>query len=42
MEKKINKYWFSCGRKSGFGLGFNISTYGCYLDLGFWYVAFDF
>lgn len=41
-EKKIGKYWFAWGRKSGFGIGFNISKYGWDIDLGFWYIAQEF
>ena len=36
-QKKIGKYWFSAGRKTGFGIGFDISKYGWSIDLGFWY-----
>lgn len=42
MEKKINKYWFSAGRKSGFGIGFDISKYFIEIELGFWYVGLEF
>jgi hypothetical protein len=42
MEKKIGKYWFACGRKSGFGIGFNVSKYGLDMDLGFWYLGVEF
>ena len=36
MEKQIGKYWFAWGRKSGFGIGFDINRYHWSLDLGFW------
>jgi hypothetical protein len=42
MEKKVGKYWMSYGRKSGFGLGFDVSKYGWSLDLGFWYIGGEF
>ena len=42
MEKKIGKYWFNWGRKSGFGIGFSISKYGIDLDLVFWYIGLEF
>ncbi len=42
MEKKIGRYWFACGRKSGFGIGFNVSKYGLDMDLGFWYIGVEF
>lgn len=41
MEKRVGKYWFSYGRKSGFGIGFNISTYSIDLDFGLWYLAVE-
>ena len=41
-EKKIGKYWFAWGRKSGFGIGFSLSKYGWDIDLGFWYIAQEF
>ena len=41
MEKKIGRYWFCYGRKSGFGIGFNISKHSIDLDLGVWYLAFE-
>jgi len=41
-EKKIGKYWFTWGRKSGFGFGFNISKYGWDIDLGLWYFGQEF
>ena len=42
MEKKIGKYWVVLGRKSGFGIGFNISKYGLDIDLGLWYIGIEF
>ena len=42
MEKKVGNYWLSVGTKSGFGIGFDISKYWIILDLGFWYVGFEF
>jgi len=42
MEKKIGKYWFYCGRKSGFGIGFDICKYYFTIDLGFWYIGQEF
>jgi hypothetical protein len=41
MEKKIGKRWVSFGRKSGFGIGFEISRYVWSLDLGFWYFGVE-
>jgi len=41
MEKKIGRYWFCYGRKSGFGIGLNISKYSIDLDLGVWYLAVE-
>ena len=43
MEKKISKkVWFSCGRVSGFAIGFTISNWNCDLSLGFWYVGLEY
>ena len=42
MEKKIGKWWFNWGRKSGFGLGFEISKWGWSIDFGFWYIGQEF
>lgn len=42
MEKKIGRCWFAWGRKSGFGIGFNVSKFGIDLDLGFWYIGVEF
>jgi hypothetical protein len=42
MEKKIGRFWFAWGRKSGFGIGFNVSKYGLEFDLGFWYIGMEF
>jgi hypothetical protein len=41
--KKVgkNKY-LTYGRNSGFGLGFNVCKYYVSLELGFWYLAFEF
>jgi hypothetical protein len=41
--KKIgkNKY-LTFGVNSGFGIGFNITKYYVSLELGFWYVAFEY
>ena len=41
--KKVGKNkWLTYGCNSGFGLGFNICKYYISLELGFWYVAFEF
>jgi hypothetical protein len=42
MEKQVGKFWFSWGRKCGFGIGFEFSRYGWGLDLGFWYIGQEF
>lgn len=42
MEKKIGKYWYYYGLKSGFGVGFDVSKYFFHIDLGFWYVGVEF
>ena len=42
MEKKIGNYWFTWGKKEGFGIGFNISKYGWDIDIGFWYISQEF
>lgn len=42
MEKMIKGYWYFRGRKSGFGIGFDISKYGFQLDLGLWYMGVEF
>jgi hypothetical protein len=42
MEKKLGNYWFVCGRKRGFGIGFSISKYGIDFDLMFWYIGLEF
>jgi len=41
--RKVGKNkWLTYGRNSGFGLGFNVCKYYVSLELGFWYVAFEF
>ena len=43
MQKKIGKYWFSCGRiGGGFGLGIVVNKYFWNIDLVFWYVGGEF
>lgn len=42
MQKKIGRYWFSLGRKTGFGIGFDIDQYGWYANIGFWYIGQEF
>lgn len=42
MEKKIGKGWFYYGRKSGFGLGFEITKWGWNVDFIFWYIGQEF
>jgi hypothetical protein len=43
MEKKIGKkVWFAYGRKSGFGIGFDISRWYTTIDLGFWYIGVEY
>jgi hypothetical protein len=34
MEKKIGKRWYYYGRKSGFGIGFDINKYFFDINLG--------
>jgi hypothetical protein len=34
--------WLTYGRLGGFGFGFTISRYYANLDLGFWYVGFEY
>jgi hypothetical protein len=34
--------WLTYGRLGGFGFGFTISRYYANLDLGFWYIGFEF
>lgn len=41
-EKKINNKWLIYGRKSGFGIGFDISKYGINVELGMWFVGIEF
>jgi hypothetical protein len=41
-EKKVGKHWFVYGRKSGLGIGFDISKYGINIELGLWYVGVEF
>jgi len=38
-EKKLGTLWVNWGRKSGFGIGFEVSKYGWSIDLGFWYIG---
>jgi hypothetical protein len=43
MEKKIGKkVWLAYGKLSGFGIGFQISRYNLDLNLGFWFIGFEF
>ena len=42
MEKKIGKYWFHWGRISGIGIGFSINRNFIDVQLGFWYVGFEY
>jgi len=42
-RKGINKYSILVkGRKSSFGIGFDISKYGISFELGLWYVGIEF
>ena len=41
-QKKIGKVFLVIGRKSGLGIGFDISKYGISLELGLWYVGIEF
>jgi hypothetical protein len=34
--------WLSYGRMSGFGIGFSINRYFIDVQLGFWYIGFEF
>jgi hypothetical protein len=41
--KKVGRNkWLTFGRIPGFGLGFNVCKYYVSLELGFWYLAFEF
>ena len=41
--KEIGKgKWFTYGRMSGFGIGFSINRYFIDVQLGFWYIGFEF
>ena len=42
MEKKLGNTWLLYGRTGGFALGFTISKYNWYLELGFWYIGQEF
>jgi hypothetical protein len=42
MEKKVGKSWLLYGKTRGFALGFTISKYNCYIELGFWYIGIEF
>jgi hypothetical protein len=41
-EHKVCGRWVSWGRKSGFGIGFDISKFGWSVELGFWYIGQEF
>ena len=41
-EKRMGNKWLQYGRKSGFGIGFDISIYGISLELGLWYIGVEF
>ena len=42
-EKRIvDKVWLAYGRKSGFGMGFNVSKYFLTIDFLFWYVGLEY
>jgi hypothetical protein len=34
--------WLTYGRMSGFGIGFSINRYFVDVQLGFWYVGFEY
>lgn len=41
--KRIGKSkWLTYGRLGGFGIGFTINRYYTNLDLGFWYLGFEY
>ena len=43
MEKKIkNKFWFTYGRISGFGIGLTVNKYFLDIQLGFWYIGLEY
>jgi len=42
MEKKIGKRWLVYGRTGGLAVGFTISKYNFYIELGFWYIGMEF
>ena len=41
MSKTFKKWWLQGGRKSGFGIGFDVSwKFGMWnIDLGFWWIG---
>jgi hypothetical protein len=41
-HKKFKRFWLIYGKISGFALGFNVDRYSATVDLGFWYIGFEF
>ena len=42
-ERKIgNRKWLTYGRVFGFAIGFSINRYFTEIQLGFWYVGFEY
>ena len=41
-EKRIAGTWVQYGRKSGFGIGFDVCLNYWNIDLGFWYFGQEF
>mgnify|MGYP003659872324 CR=1 FL=1 len=41
-RKMLDKVWLCYGRKSGFGIGFEINKYFFNIDFFFWYVGLEY
>ena len=43
QEKRLfDRIWFSYGKLSGFGIGFQITKYQLDLNLGFWFIGLEY
>jgi hypothetical protein len=41
--RKIGKNkWITYGRMAGFGIGFSVNKYFADMQLGFWYIGFEY
>lgn len=40
-QKKIGKFYYVVGRKSGFGIGFDLSRYGLMIEAGLWFIGIE-